>query len=149
MVYLDDTVLASPDSILVKDTQNLLQIQFKLKLLGGLKNFLGLEITYSSKGIHLCQRKYKLQLLIDIGFINAKPFSLLMDANASFNDEEWPLLEDVSQYRRIIGRLLYLTLYRPAISYVVNKLSQYMSKPRKQHINMINQIMQYLKGIPG
>lgn len=114
---------------------------FKLKFLGDLKYFLGLEISKSSKGIHLCQRKNTLQLLIDICFIDAKPFSLSMDSSVNFNDEDVPLLKDVSQYRRIIGRLMYLTIYIPDISSAVNKLSQYMGKPRQPHLNGVHHIL--------
>ena len=38
-------------------------------------------------------------------------------------------LPDVSQYKRIIGRLLYLTISHPNISFVVHKLSQLPSCP--------------------
>lgn len=122
---------------------------FKLKLLGDLKYFLGLEIAKSSKEIYLCQRKCTLKLLIDTCFINAKPISLLMDHSVIFNDEDKPLLKDVSQYRGAISRFLYLTIYRPNISFAVNKLSQYMAKSWQPHLNRIHHKLQYLKGTPG
>lgn len=141
LLYVYYIVLAILDPKLVQETQNMVQSQFKLKLLCDLKYFLGLEITHSNKWIHLCQKKYTLQLLMNICFIYAKPLSLPMEHGATFNDEEWPLLEDVSQYRRVIDRLLYLTIYRPGISYDVHKLRQYMSKPRKTRLNGINHIL--------
>lgn len=72
-----------------------------------------------------------------------------MDLGASCNDDEGPLLEDVSKCRRIIDRLLYLTISRPDISQVVHKLSKYMSKPKKPRLNRIYHILQYLKGTSG
>lgn len=78
-----------------------------------------------------------------------KPFFLPMDPSANFNDEDVPLLKDVSQYRRITSRLLYLTISIPDISFAVNKLSQYMVKPRQPHLNVVHHILQYLKGTPG
>lgn len=108
--------------MLIQETQILLQIMFKLKLFRYLKYFVGLEIEKSSKRIRRCQRRYTLQLLIDTCFINAKYVSLPMDPSAIFNDEDGPLHEDVSQYRRKIGRLLYLTISRHDISFAVNKL---------------------------
>lgn len=66
---------------------------------------------------------------MDIGSINSKSISLPMDPSTIFNDKDGLLLEDVSQYRIIISRFLYLTISRPNISYAVNKLSQYMANP--------------------
>lgn len=82
LVYVDDIIISSPNASLITSTISQLQNTFKLKLLGDLKYFLGLEIAKSSKGIHLCQRKYTLQLLEDTCFTNSKPSSLLMDPNS-------------------------------------------------------------------
>ena len=48
--------------------------------------------------------------------------------------DEGKLLDDAGMYRRVIGRLLFLTISRLDITYSVHKLSQFMSKPRKPHL---------------
>ncbi|XP_042008822.1 secreted RxLR effector protein 161-like [Salvia splendens] len=58
-------------------------------------------------------------------------------------------LEDPSKYRRLIGRLLYLCITRPDITYAVHKLSQYVSKPCTDHWYAAEKILKYLKRTPG
>ena len=42
---------------------------FEVKDLGRLKYFLGIEVARCGKGIALCQRKYTLDLLYDVGML--------------------------------------------------------------------------------
>ena len=52
----------------------------------------------------------------------------------------------MTQYRQIIGLLMYLTNTRPYICFVVNTLSQYLVKPRQVHLIAAKHVMRYLKG---
>ena len=68
LVYVDDIILAGSDLSILIDVKHTLQSLFKLKDLGSLKYFLGLEIAKSSTKIFLSQRKYTLSLLDETGF---------------------------------------------------------------------------------
>ncbi|KAG6432401.1 hypothetical protein SASPL_103977 [Salvia splendens] len=56
-----------------------------------------------------------------------------MDSTKKLQADSGPAMEDPAKYRRLIGRLLYLCITRPDITYAVHKLSQYVSKPCIDH----------------
>ncbi|KAG6424827.1 hypothetical protein SASPL_115247 [Salvia splendens] len=58
-------------------------------------------------------------------------------------------MKDPSKYRRQIGRLLYLCITRPDITFAVHKLSKYVSKPCDEHWEATKKILRYLKRTPG
>ncbi|RZC01797.1 Retrovirus-related Pol polyprotein from transposon RE2 [Glycine soja] len=67
LVYVDDIVLTGNDIKRINQITSLLDVVFKIKDLGNLKFFLGIEVARSPQGIHLCQRKYTLDILSDSG----------------------------------------------------------------------------------
>lgn len=120
MVYVDDILLASNDIEAINIFKVFLDQQFKLKDLGSMKFFLGLKVARSSKGISLFQQKYTLEILFDIGYLESKPVKTPMEQNVKLSQDVGILLEDATLYRRLIGRLLYLTITRPDITLVVH-----------------------------
>ncbi|XP_075103729.1 uncharacterized protein LOC142178297 [Nicotiana tabacum] len=58
-------------------------------------------------------------------------------------------LEDKRLYQRLIGKLLYLTLTRLDIVFVVQTLSQFMQNPKKSHREAAIRVVQYVKREPG
>ncbi|CAN1188910.1 Uncharacterized mitochondrial protein AtMg00810, partial [Linum perenne] len=58
-------------------------------------------------------------------------------------------LDDPSSYRRLIGRLIYLCTTRPDISFVVNYLSQFVSRPSDIHHKATLRVVRYLKTDSG
>lgn len=115
LVNVDDILITRCNQLEITSFKSFLHSQFKLKDLGNLKYFLGLEIARSKKGIFLSQKKYALQLLVDSGFLACKPAMLRMDPKLKLSSLDGDLVPDTSMYRSLIGRLLYL-LYLGLIS---------------------------------
>ncbi|XP_052181881.1 uncharacterized mitochondrial protein AtMg00810-like [Diospyros lotus] len=148
LVYVDDIIITGSDVVAIASLKSFLHSKFKLKDLGRLRYFLSLEIARSTKGIFFSQRHYALQLLEDTGFLSSKLAIVPMISNIRLSSDEGPLLEDVSAYRRLIVRLLYLTISRPDITFVIHKLSQYVSKPKKPHLDVVHHLLPYIKASP-
>lgn len=149
LVYVDDIILTGDDLQQIHKIKQHLDVIFTIKDLGQLKYILGIEVAHSSTGLSLCQRKYALDILNDTGYIHCKPASTPMDSKLklSVNTNASPV--DATEYRRLVGRLLYLTITRPDISFSVHYLSQFMSSPTQQHLVAAHRVLRYIKHTPG
>ena len=56
---------------------------------------------------------------------------------------------DKHNYQKLVGRLIYLSHTRPDIAYAVSIVSRYMHDPRTSHMDIVKQILRYLKSCPG
>nr|GEW52369.1 ribonuclease H-like domain-containing protein [Tanacetum cinerariifolium] len=71
-----------------------------------------------------------------------------MQPNISLSSEPMdddPLLANVTDYQKLIGKLIYLTTTRPDIAYTVSFLNQFMHSPLKSHLKTALKVIMYLK----
>nr|GEX04586.1 hypothetical protein [Tanacetum cinerariifolium] len=120
--------------------------KFTINDLGLAQYFLGIEIYRTPQGTHLNKRKYILDLLHDAGLTATKPVVSPMPTNLKLSLGKGKLLTNLEAYTRLVGRLLYLTMTRPDISYVVQHLSQFVSAPTDLHMQAGLHLLKYLKG---
>jgi hypothetical protein len=67
-----------------------------------------------------------------------------MEPNLKLIPDEGDFVDDPDTYRRLVGKLIYLTITRPDISYAVSIVSQFMTNPRVPHMNAVIHILKYL-----
>ena len=84
-----------------------------------MKFFLGFEVARSKAGLVLNQKKFCLEILSEFGLTSCKPANSPANASVRLNSDEGDLLEDVTSFRRLIEKLLYLTNTPPDIVFVV------------------------------
>ncbi|KAM2462030.1 hypothetical protein PS1_012938 [Malus domestica] len=148
LIYVDDILIAGNDSSVIDALKQFLNGRFKIKDFGNLKYFLGIEVSRSKKWIFISQRKYALEILKDGGLLGARPVEFPMEQNLKLSDNG-ALLKDPAQYRRLVGRLIYLTITRPDITHSVHVLSRFMHEPRTPHMEAALRILKYIKNTPG
>jgi Reverse transcriptase (RNA-dependent DNA polymerase) len=148
-VYVDDIIITGNNQEEIKIIKIQLKENFDIKDLRFLKYFLGIEIAHSKNNLFISQIKYTLDLLKKIGKLGCKPISTPIEYRSKLNSEDGEPLKDINQYQRLVRKLIYLTITIPDISFAVSQVSKFMHTPRTPHLEAVNKILRYLKGIPG
>ena len=97
----------------ISDLKKHLSTCFRIKDFRPLKYFLGVEVACSKLGIFICQQKYTLDILEKVGLLGVRPAKFPMEENLKLTPTDGDLLKDPTHYRRIVGKLIYLTIIRP------------------------------------
>ena len=113
----------------IQELKDFLSQQFEMKDLGHLNYFLGLKITHSTDGLYITQAKYASDLLSRVGLTDSKTIDTPVELNAHLTPSGGKPLSNPSLYRRLVDSLVYLTVTRLDIFYVVHQVSQYLSAP--------------------
>lgn len=114
-----------------------LQKNPKIKDLGHLTSFLGLEISLSKNGFHINQQKYAEELLSSTRLTDTELFDTPLELKVKLSKDAGSPLSDPSLFRRLVGTLIYLTMTRPDISHAVHTVGQFLSAPHKPHLTMV------------
>ena len=100
-------------------------------------------------GIVISQRKYALDILEETRLMNSKSVNTPMDPNTKLLPNQGKPMSDPEQYGRLVGKLNYLTVTHPDISFIVSVVSQFLNFPYEDHWNAVIHILKYIKGSPS
>lgn len=148
VLYVGDIFLIGSEPLIVECKKELAS-KFKMKDLGLMHYFLGLEVWQSLGEIFLSQGKYVMKLLERFGMIEDKSLPTLMEMNFKklCGDDAGPDLANPSEYKQWIGALMLLVNTRMDICYAVNTLSQFMTKPLHAYWVVSKHFLSYLHGM--
>jgi len=148
-VYVDDIIVIGDDTNEIVALKQRLKEEFVIKDLGTMKYFLEMEVARSKEGIVISQRKYTLDLLKDTRMLACKSRQTPRERNWKYmkKDDDPPV--DKERYQRLVRRLIYPSLTRPDIPYLVSIISQIIHAPTQQHLTVVFHILGYLNGTPG
>ena len=147
VVRVDDLIIASNCTDKLDNVKKSLGLRFKMKDLGILAWFLGLEFICKIDVIKVNQTQYIKKVLSKFNMENCKPRSTPCEMGAGNLNEGDAEVDNVRLYREIVGSLVYIiTAARPDLCYIVTKLSQHLAKPTLVHLNAAKNVLRYLKG---
>ena len=111
--------LDKKNSKLSNEFANLMSSEFEMSMMGELNFFLGLQIKQLPDDIFINQAKYAKALIKKFGMEESKCSPTPMATNVYLDADEAGQPVEISQYRVMIGSLLYLTASRPDILFSV------------------------------
>ena len=149
LIYVDDILLTENDLIEMQRLKDCLLRRFCIKDLGDLKYFLGIEFSRSKTSVYMSQGKYALDILQDAGLTGACPYKFSIEQYLKLTSDDGELLKNPVKYKWLVERLIYLTVTRSDIVFLVQTLSQYIQAPQKPHWDAVIRILKYIKGSPG
>ena len=149
-IYVDDIILASDDSVWLRDVKMQLSNAFEMKDMGIINLCVGVEFTRDEEDrVYLNQSVYLKKVLERFGMNECKPTMTPMDVNVKLVKPECVKNKVMNQYpyQSLIGALMYLAVTtRPDIAYAVNYLSQFNTNYDVQHWKAAKRVLRYLKG---
>lgn len=146
-IHVDDGALCGSSLTILGFIRESLLKFFEVTWTEKLTQIVGIKVDHTSKGIFLSQPTLTNSILETCGFPTSR-VSTPMIANLKLetSDETSTVIEG-NKYLSILGSLSYLAIgTRPDLSFAVNFLARFSSKPNKDHWNAIKHLLRYVSG---
>ena len=143
-LYVDDLIFTG--NLSINDFKTTMKTEFEMTDLGLMKYFLGIEVKQSKKGIFISQSKYVFDVLKRFRMLNCKSAAtpVATGTKLSRNDEGSGV--DPTEFKRLVGSLMYLIATRLDILYAVSLISRFMEAPKASHWQVGKRILRYIAG---
>ena len=147
LIWVDDIIVAAKTLGLIIKIKDILKSKFKMKDLGNITNFLGIQFNQLQGNIEMSQCQYVESILLKFGMSNCNPRYTPCELNPSSVVHSDSFDKSTRRFREIVGSLIYLmTCTRPDLSWTVTKLSQHLAEPTAADWVMVKHVLRYLKG---
>ena len=147
VIWVDDIIIASDSEKMMDHGKTILKKRFKMKDMGCISRFLGINFTRNIDGsITMDQKQYLQSILEKCGMEDCNPRSTPCELKPDTYYEDDSIVNE-PEYRTIVGSLVYaMTCTRPDLSFIVSKLSQHLSRPTEGDWTLLKQVLRYIKG---
>nr|GEW91144.1 retrovirus-related Pol polyprotein from transposon TNT 1-94 [Tanacetum cinerariifolium] len=144
-IYVDDIIFGSKNPKYCTKFSDLMVKRFEMSMMGEMKFFLGLQVNQFSNGIFINQSKYILDIFKRFGMENCDsvPNPMVEQAKLKLDLIRKPV--DHTDYRSMIGSLMYVTSSRPDIMFATCMCARYQANLNEHHVSAVKRIFRYLK----
>lgn len=105
IIWVDDLIIAASNEKAMKEVKEMLSVRFKMKDLGRLKYFLGIDFIQSDESVTMSQETYVNKILKRFNMQNCKPRETPCDQKLSYTEDAIKM-SDVKMYRETVGSLI-------------------------------------------
>ncbi|XP_070050168.1 uncharacterized mitochondrial protein AtMg00810-like [Nicotiana tomentosiformis] len=148
-VYVDNIILTGNDPVEITSLKQFPDDQFKIKDLGLLNYFMGIEILYDAFKVLLHQKKFTSDLIFEFRCTDASAVVSPLELCVKLRSDQGEVLTNPLSYRRLIEKLNFLTHTRPYLCFAAQHLIQLLKSPRIPHMAVAMHILRYLNGTLG
>lgn len=146
LLYVDDMILTGNDSALLERLLKELNVVFRMKDMGDIHYFLGIQVHRHADGLFMNQAKYAQDLLVSAGMEDCSPMPTPLPIKLDQVQGQDEIFSDPTYFRSLAGKLQYLTLTRPDLQFSVNYICQKMHQPSVSDFSLLKRILRYVKG---
>lgn len=146
IIWVDDLIIAASNESILTNVKTMLTEKFKMKDLGRLRRFLGIDFEQTEGQVVMSQKRYVNKILKRFEMQDCRARETPCEPKLDYS-ENAEKMTNSRKYREAVGSLIYLsTCTRPDISFVVSKLSQHFDDPTEEHWSTVKHVFRYLKG---
>ncbi|CAL9003907.1 unnamed protein product [Prunus brigantina] len=133
-LYVDDIIYTGSCPKMLEEFKQDMMQHYEMTDLGLLYHFLGMGVEQTDKHIFIHQKKYAMKILEKFGMRDCKSVAIPLVVNEKLCREDGSEAADESEFRQIVGSLLYLTATRPDVMFASSLLARFMHNPSKKHM---------------
>ncbi|XP_031248562.1 uncharacterized protein LOC116106349 [Pistacia vera] len=145
-LYVDDIIFTRNDELMFAKFKKSMMFEFDMTNLGRMRYFLGIEVMQRLDGIFISQKKYAKEVLERFSMDKANPIHNPMVLGFKLTKNVDGVRIDNTFYKQIVRSLMYLTITRPDVLFLVSLINRFMDCPTKLHFQVAKRILRYLKG---
>jgi hypothetical protein len=124
-IYMDDIIIGGSSHTLVSKFQEMMESEFQMSMMGELTFFLDIQVKQMKQGTFVHQAKYTKDLIKKFNMAELKPVSTPMSTVTSLGPDEDGEVVDQREYTSMIGSLMYLTMTRSDIQFIVGLCARF------------------------